>query len=132
LPVGEEAEVADTHEAAWQKVEQEAAQELFDWQGHEPLLVAVSGVSPAEGDVALGEGDKSVVGDGDAVGVGAEIAQSVFRSAEGRFGVDDPVVTEQEPEPGCKDPRFSKWGEVTEELECAFAVGGFTNQARSM
>jgi hypothetical protein len=40
--------------------------------GHEPLLVAVSGVSPAEGDVAVGESNQSVVGDGDAVGVGAE------------------------------------------------------------
>jgi hypothetical protein len=29
LPVGEEAEVADAHEAAWQQVEQEAAQELI-------------------------------------------------------------------------------------------------------
>jgi hypothetical protein len=30
LPVGEEAEVADAHEAARQQVKQEAAQELFD------------------------------------------------------------------------------------------------------
>jgi hypothetical protein len=55
-------------------------------RGHEPLLVALSGVSPAEGDVAIGESNQSVVGDGDAVGVGAEIAQHVFWSAEGRFG----------------------------------------------
>ena len=32
LPVGEESEVADAHEAAWQQVEQEAAQELVDRQ----------------------------------------------------------------------------------------------------
>jgi len=108
LTVGEEAEVADAHEAARQQVQEEAAQELFDRQSHEPLLVAVSGISPAEGDVSGGESNQSVVGDRDAVGVGAEIAQSVFRSAEGRLGVDDPVVTEQEPEPGCKGPRFSK------------------------
>ena len=31
-PVGEESEVADAHEAAWQQVEQEAAQELVDRQ----------------------------------------------------------------------------------------------------
>jgi len=29
-PVGEEAEVADAHEAAWEQVEEEAAQELID------------------------------------------------------------------------------------------------------
>jgi len=124
LPVGEEAEATDAHEAARQQVEQEAAQELFDPQGHEPLLVAVSGVSPAEGDIAFAESDQPVVGDGDAVSVCAEIAQRVFWPPEGRFGVDDPVVTEQEPEPGCKGPRFSKWGEVAAELECAVAEGG--------
>jgi hypothetical protein len=85
----------------------------------------VRGVSPAEGDVALREGDKSVVGDGDAVGVGTEIAQSVFRSTEGPLGVDDPVVTEQEPKPGGEAPRFSKWGEVAEKLECTLEEGGF-------
>ena len=82
-PVGEEAEVADAHEAARQQVEQEAAQELLDRQSHQPLLVAMGGVSPAEGDVAFVEGDQSVVGDGDAMGVAAEIAQHVFRPAEG-------------------------------------------------
>jgi hypothetical protein len=55
VAVGEEAEVANAHEAAWQQVEQEAAQELFHRQGDEPLLVAVSGVAPAKGYVALGE-----------------------------------------------------------------------------
>jgi hypothetical protein len=95
LPVGEEAEVADTHEAAWQQVEQKAAQELIDRQGQEPLLVGVRGVSPAEGDVALLNGDQSTVGDSYTVGVATEIAQRVFRSSEGRLGIDDPVVTEQ-------------------------------------
>jgi hypothetical protein len=33
------------------------------------------------------------------VGVGAEIAQGVCRSAEGPLGIDDPVVAEQRSEP---------------------------------
>jgi len=37
----------------------------------QPLLVAVSGVSPAEGDVAVVKSDQSVVGNGDTMGVGA-------------------------------------------------------------
>src|SRR5258708_15695749 len=98
-PVGEEAEVADADGAAWQQVEEEAAQELVDGQSQQTLLVGVCGVSPAEGDVALLKGDESAVGDGDAMGVSAEIAQRVFRSAEGRLGIDDPVVAEQRPEP---------------------------------
>ena len=82
-----------------QQMEQEAAQELIDSQSHEPFLVAVRGVAPAEGDVAIGESDQSAVGDGDAMGVGAEIAQHMFRPAEGPLGVDDPVVAEQHPQP---------------------------------
>jgi hypothetical protein len=48
--VGQKAEVADGHEAGGKEVEQEAAPELLDRQGHPMLLVAVRGVSPAERD----------------------------------------------------------------------------------
>jgi hypothetical protein len=123
LPVGEEAEVADAHEAAWQQVEQEAAQELFDRQSHDPLLVAVGGVAPAEGHVALGKSNQPAVGNGDAMGVGAEIAQHMFRPAERPFGVDDPVVTEQYPQPGGEGARFRKRQEMSVELECACLEG---------
>jgi hypothetical protein len=88
-PVRKKSEVADAHKAAWQQVQQEAAQELFDGQGHEPLLVAVSGVSPAEGDVSIGESHQPVVGNGDAVGVSTEIAQHVLGPTEGPLGVPD-------------------------------------------
>ena len=81
-------------------MEQEAAQELIDRQSHEPLLVAVRRISPAEGDVALGESDQPGVRDGDAMSVRSEIAQHMFWSAEGRLGVDDPVVVEQYSQPG--------------------------------
>ena len=58
------------------------------------------GIAPAEGDVAIGERDQPGVRDGDAMRVGAEITQHMFRSAEGLLGVDDPVVPEQHPQPG--------------------------------
>jgi len=64
-------------------VEQEAAQELIDIQSHEPLLVAVGGIAPAEGDVAIGESDEPGVRDSDAMGVGAEIAQHMFGPPKG-------------------------------------------------
>ena len=98
-PVSKKSEVADAHEAAWQQVEKEAAQELFDGQSHQPLLVAVSGVAPAKGDVSVGESNQPAVGDGDAVSVCAEIAQHMFWPAERTLGVDDPVVAEQYPQP---------------------------------
>ena len=94
-PVGEEAEVADAHKTARQQVQEEAAQELFDRQSHEPFLVAVSGVAPAKGDVSVGKSNQPAVGNGDAMSVSAEIAQHMFWPAERPFGVHNPVVTEQ-------------------------------------
>ena len=98
-------------------MEQEAAQELIDSQSHEPLLVAVCGVSPAKCDVAFGECDQPGVGDGNAMGVGAEIAQHMFRTAERRLGVDDPVVSEQYPQPGSEGARMSERQELAVKLK---------------
>jgi hypothetical protein len=50
-------------------MEQEATQELVDRQGHASLLVAVSGISPAEGDSTVGESNEPVVGEGDPMGI---------------------------------------------------------------
>ena len=119
LAVGEEAEVADADEAWWEQVQQEAAQELVDRQAHDALLVAVRGVAPAEADLAVGESDQPAVGDADAVSVGAEIAQRMFRSTEGTLGVDDPVVTEQDSEPGGEATWLGERCKLAVELELA-------------
>jgi len=107
-PVSKKSEVAEAHEAAWQQVEKEAAQELIDGQSHQPLLVAVNGVAPAKGHVALGESNQPAVGNRDTMGVGAQIAQHMFRPAERPLGVDDPVVAKQDPKPTCEGARFRK------------------------
>src|SRR5580658_9002628 len=70
VTVGEEAEVAYAHEARRQQMKQEASQELIYVQSHEALLVAMGGIAPAEGDVAIGESYQPGVGDGDAMRVG--------------------------------------------------------------
>jgi len=120
LAVGEEAEVADADEAAWEQVQQEAAEELVGGQAHDAPPVAMSGVSPAEADLAVSEADQPAVGDADAMGIRAEIAQRVLGSAEGPLGVDDPVVTEQDSEPGGEAAWLGKRCEVAVELELAF------------
>jgi hypothetical protein len=74
LSVGKEAEVSDADEAAWEQMEQEAAQELIDRQGHLPLLVAVSGIPPTKEDTIVGKSNEPVIGDSDAMGIVAEIA----------------------------------------------------------
>ena len=49
----------------------------------------MGGIPPAEGDLAVGEGNQPLVGDRDAVGVTAEVAQRLLGTAEGRLQVDD-------------------------------------------
>ena len=98
-------------------MEQEASQELIDSQRHEPFLVAVRGIAPAEGDVAIGEGDQPGVGDGDAMRVCAEIAQNMLRTAEGLFGIDNPVVAEQYSQPCAESAWLGKRQQAAMELE---------------
>jgi hypothetical protein len=104
--VGQKAKVADAHEARGKHVEQEAAQELLDRQGHQALLVAVRGVSPAEGNLVPREGDQAVIGDRHAVGIAAEVTENMFGTTEGRFAVDHPVVTEEGAEERSESLRF--------------------------
>jgi hypothetical protein len=93
--VSQEAEGADANEAAGQHMQQEATQELWCHERHHSLVISVGIVSPAEGDLMVGEGNETVVGEGDAVGVAGEVAEDMMGTAEGWFGIDDPVLTEQ-------------------------------------
>src|SRR5215467_3869974 len=93
--MGEETEVADAHEARGKDVEEKASQELLHRQGHEAWLVSVGGVSPAEGDLVTGQRDEAMVGDGDAMGVGAQVVEDILRATETRLAVDHPLAAEQ-------------------------------------
>ena len=66
--VGEEAEVADAYEATREQMQQKAPQELINDQRHQFLLVAMSRIAPAEGDVTIFQSNESVV---NAMGVSA-------------------------------------------------------------
>ena len=98
--MSEEAAVADAHETWWKYVEQKTSQELVHGQGHEALLVAVGGVSPAEGDLVTGEGNETMVGDGHSMGVSAQVVEDILGAPERRFAVDDPVPAEEWAEEG--------------------------------
>jgi hypothetical protein len=90
--VGQEAGVADANQPLRQHVDQEPPQELIGRNGHHLLLAAVGVVLPAEGDAIFLAGDEAMVGDGDAVGVAGEVVEDMLGAAEGRLGVDDPLV----------------------------------------
>jgi len=93
--VRQQAVVADAHETPGQDMEEEAPQELDGAEGHDTLDSAVSMIAPAEADFFAVEGDESVVGYGHAVGVTAEISEDSIRTAEGRLGIDVPVLLAQ-------------------------------------
>ena len=83
-------------------MEEEPAQELVDRKRHQAFFVFVSGIAPAESNAALVEGDETVVGDGYAMSVLAEIAKRMLRAAEGTFGVHHPLGAEQRTQP-CRE-----------------------------
>ncbi len=64
-----------------------------------------------------------MVGDGDTVGVGTEIAQGMLRTSEGSFAVDDPIMAKQLPEPGGEDLGLREEFEGAMEAELALAEG---------
>ena len=72
------------------------------------LLVVVSGITPAKRDLAIGEGDQAMVGDGHAVSVAAQIVQHIFGATEGTFQVHHPVLSKQRPQPGGKKVGLSE------------------------
>ncbi len=86
--------MADTDEALGEQMQQEAAQELIERYGHQFLFIVVSRVAPTKGDLAIGQRDQSMIGDGHAMSVAAEILEYILGAAEGWFGVDDPVSSE--------------------------------------
>jgi len=96
--VGEEAEVADADQAFGQDMDQKAAQELIGGNGHDLVLATVGIVSPAEGDAMVLASHEAMVGDGDAMGISGQIVENIFSTAEGRLGVDDPVLSAELPE----------------------------------
>lgn len=89
--VGEEPEMADAGEGDRERVEEESAEELVGMKGHDFGLGGIAVIFPAEGNMVIGDLGQTVVGNGDAVGVSAQITKDMVWPGEGGFGVDDPV-----------------------------------------
>ena len=122
--IGQETKVADADEAFGQHVQEETAQELIQFEGHQFLLVVVSRVPPTEGDFLIDEGNKAMVGDGDAVGIASEILQHMLGTSEGWFAIDHPVFAKQGSQPGSEDLGLGEQSEVLGEAELAVLKSG--------
>src|SRR5271166_2374749 len=85
----------DAVKAAWQDMEQEAADELVRRERHDalPLGTIAAVVLVAEGDAGFVEGEQPPVRDGDAVGIAREIGEYGLGAGERRLGIDhEPLV----------------------------------------
>ena len=91
---GKQATMPDAMEAAWQDMEQEAADELVDRKRHNllPVGAVATVVLVTEGDATLVEGDLAAVRDSDLVGVAGQIGEYRFRPGERRLRVDHPSL----------------------------------------
>ena len=104
-------------------MQEEAAQELIQGYGHQFLLIVVGRVPPAKGDVAVGQRDQSMVGDGDAMGVTAEIVEHILGAPEGRLGVDYPVFAKQRSQPGGEEFGLGERCQISGKVQLAMLKG---------
>jgi hypothetical protein len=81
IAIAEEPVVADPFEPLWQDMEQKPADELVGGQRHGGDVIAVSVVLPAESNLVIVDGDQTVVGDRDPVGVAPEIVEDLLWAA---------------------------------------------------
>ncbi len=82
--------MSDAHEAPRHDVEEEPPEELLDREAHDFEAVAVGVVPPAKLDLPILPGDEPVIGQGDAVGVAAQVGEDLGGASEGPLRVDDP------------------------------------------
>src|ERR1035437_2046760 len=120
--VGQQTVATDAHEAFRQHVQEDAAEEVDGVEGHDTLLATVGIISPAEADALAVEGSVAVIGDGHAVDVTAEVAEDMFRSAEGRLGIDVPILVAELLHQLLEADTAAEWGGWTSEVEQSLAV----------
>jgi len=111
--IGEEAEVTDADEALGEQMKQEATQKLIARDGHHFLPIVFGRVAPAKGDLIVGQRDEAMVRDGHTMSVATEILQHVLGSAEGWFGVDDPIFAEERAQPGREELGMGEGCEIS-------------------
>jgi hypothetical protein len=58
-----------------------------------------------------------MVGDGDAMGIASQIKQHMFGAAEGRLGIDDPVLPIERAQEDGEALLVVKWHALTEEAQ---------------
>jgi hypothetical protein len=84
--------MADADEVFGKHVEQKTTDEFNGVEGQRFLAAGLGVIADHESDAAVMKGSESSVGDGDSVGISAEISKHRLGSAEGGFCVDHPIL----------------------------------------
>ncbi len=71
-------------------MEQKSPDELLGGERHDALALAISIILPAETDLAILDGEESVVGNGDTMRVAPDVVEDLLWAGEGWLRIDDP------------------------------------------
>ena len=111
IAIAEEPVVTNPFEPLWQDMEQEPADELIGGERHGGDTISVSLVLPAEANFVIVDGDQTVVGDGDPMGVAPDVLEDLLWAAKGSLRVDDPFRS------SCWEQMAQKCRAVVERLQ---------------
>jgi hypothetical protein len=99
MAVAQKTVMPDALETVLQDMQQEPTNEFVGLQGHGLLPVVIPTIFPGEGNLTVVDVEQTVIGDGHAMGIAAQVVEDVFGATEGWLGVNHPLS-------------FSKWGQV--------------------
>src|SRR6478735_11204955 len=123
MAVGKQAVMTNAVKAVRNGVKQETADELVGIERHYLLPATVAIILPTEGDAIAVHADEAGIGDGNAMGIAAEIGQHLFGSGKWRLGIDHPVDTPRFFDNVIECRRIGQVGDIAKELKLAQIVG---------
>ena len=115
--------MAHAHEGGRDGVEQEPANELVGRQGHGLAPAGVAAISIGEGDGTVLNREQPVVGDGDAMGVAADVVQDRLGAAKSTLGIDHPLLVVELSEQAAKGRLRGEVRDLAGENEAAVVKG---------
>jgi len=98
-------------------MQQEATQELIDGQSQKSLLVLMSRIPPAKGNLTILESNETAIGNRHPMRVGAQVAKHLFRPAESWFAIYNPTRNIELADKASKKLGLSHATEQTVELK---------------
>ena len=122
--MAQKAIVPDALEAVGQDMQQETANEFVGFQCHGFLLVAMPIIFPVKSHLAILDVEQSVVGDGHAMGIAAQVVEDLFGTTERPFGIRHPLGFAKRRQILKESFPLPERRQRGEELELALVKGG--------